>query len=110
MKLYNKLIRDNIPEIIEMDNKSCVISVLPDDQFKKELMKKLVEEANELSFALNKEELINELADIQEILDNVRRITEISQEEVIAYQNTKAKKNGTFDKKLFLISVDDHHE
>lgn len=110
MMTYNKLIRDNIPEIIEKDNKSCIVTVLSDVQFKAELKQKLIEEAKELSLAETRDELINELADIQEILDNVRRITKITQEEVIVYQNKKAVKNGRFDKKLLLVSVEESHE
>ena len=109
-KIYNKLIRDNIPEIIEKDKKSCFTTVLSDEQFKVELKKKLIEESKELSIANTKDDLVNELADIHGLLDNIRETYGITQDEVIAYQQKKVASNGKFDKKLFLISVEENHE
>ena len=40
-KIYNKLVRDNIPEIIIQDNRKPVTKILNDDCYKKELEKKL---------------------------------------------------------------------
>lgn len=107
---YNKLIRDNIPSIIEKDNKSCVVTVLDDEQFLVELKKKLVEESIEVTTANTRDELINELADIHEIVDKLKDIYTISQEEVDVIQLKKALKNGKFERKLYLISVEDKHE
>lgn len=108
--IYNKLIRDNIPFIIENDNKSCVTTVLDDDQFLLELKNKLVEESKEVLGAETRDELINELADIQEIADKLKEVYMINQEEINVVQQKKALKNGKFDKKLFLVSVDEKHE
>lgn len=110
MKTYNKLIRDNIPSIIEMDNRICIITILDDEQFLDELKKKLVEESNEVVSAHTRDELINELADIQEIIDKLKEIYIIDQNEIASAQSMKAQKNGKFDKKLFLVSVEDNHE
>ena len=41
-KIYNKLVRDNIPEIIIQDNRHAVTKILDDDCYKKELEKKLL--------------------------------------------------------------------
>ena len=43
-KTYHKLVRDNIPEIIKKDNAVAKIRVLNDEQFKRALKEKLVEE------------------------------------------------------------------
>jgi len=110
MKIFNKLIRDNIPSIIEKDDKTCVITVLDDDQFLIELKGKLVEESKEVVAANTRDELINEIADIQEIVDKLKDIYTINQEEIEIVQLKKALKNGKFDKKLFLVSVDEKHE
>jgi len=110
MITYNKLIRDNIPAIIDMDNKSCVVTTLDDEQFHKELKKKLIEEANEVITASTRDELIGELADMYEIIDKLKEIYNIEDIEVNKIQKIKSEKNGKFDKKLFLVSVDDKHE
>ena len=47
MKVYNKLVRDKIPDIILKDNELPVTRILDDEEFIKELNKKLQEEVNE---------------------------------------------------------------
>lgn len=47
-KVYNKLVRDNIPEIIMNDGEYPVIRVLNDEEYKKELERKLLEEYKEV--------------------------------------------------------------
>lgn len=44
MKTYNKLVRDKIPDIIKADNRRPNFRILDEDEYKKELNKKLVEE------------------------------------------------------------------
>jgi len=64
-KYYNKLIRDNIPEIIANDNgKRASVKVLTDDECLKYLNQKLSEELNE--YLASSE--IEELADLQEVI------------------------------------------
>ena len=41
---YNKLVRDNIPEIIIADNCTPITRILSDEEYKIELEKKLYEE------------------------------------------------------------------
>jgi predicted house-cleaning noncanonical NTP pyrophosphatase (MazG superfamily) len=110
MITYNKLIRDNIPSIIEKDNKSCIVTVLDDEQFFLELKKKLIEEAREVLTASTKDELISELADLYEIIDKLKDVYSIDELEISKIQKIKAEMNGKFEKKLFLVSVDDKHE
>ena len=66
---HNKLIRDHIPQIIEKAGKQCQSHVLSDDQYKTELKKKLMEEANEVNEAFLKGDVIEEIADVLEIVD-----------------------------------------
>jgi predicted house-cleaning noncanonical NTP pyrophosphatase (MazG superfamily) len=110
MITYNKLIRDNIPSIIDKDNKTCVVTTLDDEQFYLELKKKLIEEANEVLAASTRDELIGEIADMYEIIDKLKEIYSLDELEVSKVQKIKAEKNGKFEKKLFLVSVNDKHE
>lgn len=110
MKVYNKLIRDNIPSIIEKENKTCIVTILNEVEFLVELKKKLIEESTEVSKANMRHDLVNELADVQEIVDKIKEVYQIKHEEITLIQQSKAIKNGKFDKKLFLVSVEDNHE
>jgi len=40
-KVYEKLVRDNIPDIIKKSGKDCVIEIMDDVEYVKELNKKL---------------------------------------------------------------------
>ena len=105
MKVYNKLVRDNIPEIIEDDGKTCEISVLEYDEFIQEIRRKIVEEATELNAASTKVEMIEELADLFELLDHLLIEYKIDILKVKKRRIQKNMKNGGFDKRLFLHSV-----
>ena len=105
MTFYNKLIRDRIPEIIKNDYKLCEVRILDNTEFSREVYRKLVEEMAELSNASTRDEIINEMADIHELLDTLRDIHQINLDEVLAKQKSKGLTNGKFERKLFLISV-----
>jgi len=102
---YNKLIRDKIPQIIEMAGKSHNVITLDQNSFLVELKKKLIEESIEFKNAESKLEIVNELADIEEIVETLMKEYEISDNELKSRKIEKKLKNGGFEKKLFLISV-----
>ena len=43
-KIFNKLVRDNIPDIIASNKEIAITKILTDDEYKIELLKKLKEE------------------------------------------------------------------
>lgn len=47
MKVYNKLVRDRIPEIIKSEGRNVKIKILNDEEYRGELNKKLQEEVKE---------------------------------------------------------------
>ena len=100
MTIYNKLVRDNIPEIILNNGEIPKVRTLSDDEFLKELEKKLVEEVNE--YILSKDE--TELADIAEVLFAICRARNISEDRLLELRENKNAKNGAFNRKFFLIS------
>ena len=46
-RIYNKLVRDNIPSIIKGNGATPITRILNEEEYKKELEKKLYEEYNE---------------------------------------------------------------
>lgn len=102
MKIYNKLIRDNIPEIIKENGQTAYISVLDNVQYNAELKKKLCEETQEF---LDSEE-IEELADIIEVVEALANANGSSLKNVLEIKEQKAVKNGKFEKRLFLEKVE----
>ena len=63
MKIYNKLVRDRIPEIILKDNELPTTRILDDEEYIKELNRKLQEEVNEYLENDNIEEPEKEASD-----------------------------------------------
>lgn len=102
-KIYNKLIRDKIPEIIEKDGYSYKTRTLKQKEYKQELLKKLVEEANEtLETNGDKKELVKELGDVQEVINHIVKIFDIDKKEIEKIRKKRKKSRGGFDKKIFL--------
>lgn len=101
-KVYNKLVRDKIPEIIQNNNEVPVIRSLSDEEFKMELYKKLLEECNEVLQSKNEDEVMEELADVLEIVMSISNLQGRSLEDIINIADRKRDKRGGFEKKIFL--------
>ena len=98
---YNKLVRDRIPEIIEMSGKRCVCSILPDEEYLARLDEKLNEELAEYQ----ESKAMEELADLLEVIRAIAVARGSSIEEVEAIRQDKAEKRGGFEKKILLSEV-----
>lgn len=101
-KVFNKLVRDKIPEIIESHGEIPTTRILDISEFKRELSKKLMEEAQEAYDAKNKDELFEELSDLYEIMLSIVKAEESSFDEIISIANEKREKRGSFEKRIFL--------
>lgn len=102
---HKKLIRDKIPEIIEANNGKYELRIMKEDEFKKELKKKLVEEAKETMRA-EKSELIKELADVLELIKSIAENESINFKLIEEKQEQRRQERGGFKKKLFLVWSD----
>ena len=103
-RIYNKLVRDKIPNIIEEKGETPVIKTLDAIEYKKELEKKLYEEYKEVIEATG-EEYIEELADMLEVIRTLAKLENKSLDDVILIADKKKEKRGAFDKKIFLEKV-----
>lgn len=102
MKVYNKLVRDKIPEIIQADGKTCKTRILLNEDYITVLEAKLNEEVAEYQENRN----LEEMADILEVLQAICIARGHSLEELEAMRARKAKERGGFEKKIFLESVE----
>ena len=107
MKVYNKLVRDKIPEIIKEKGKTANYRILNDEEYRQALKDKLVEEVNEFLSAKTKEEMIEELADVNEVLFRIKVVENIDFNYFRYIQAKKEVEKGNFRKKYFLESVED---
>ena len=105
MKIYNKLVRDRIPEIIQKEGNIADIIILSEESFKQAIKEKLIEEATEVCNAQNRDDILSELADLQEVMDTIKQLYNINTLEVNTIQAVKALQRGKFGKRLYLKSV-----
>lgn len=99
MRVFNKLVRDKIPEIIENNHEECETRILNDEEFLIELNKKLKEETSEY---LQSGE-IEELADIEEVLRALLDLKGCSYNDFEKMRKSKVNERGAFKEKIFLI-------
>ena len=102
MKVYNKLVRDNIPKIMIQNGAIPVTRILTDEEYLIELNKKLLEEVNECLESEN----IEEIADIEEVLLAILNVKGITRDNLEEIRKTKTLKRGAFNKKIFLERED----
>ena len=108
MKVYNKLVRDNIPEIIKNDNQIPQIKILSESEYKHELLRKLVEEANEALLAENNaSDLIKELGDLMEVMEVAIKVFNFDKEKIVSIKKNKRNNRGGFEKQIFLEKVEE---
>jgi len=100
--IYNKLVRDRIPEIIEANGDKSVTRVLNDEAYRRALLEKLVEEAREL---LESDGSLDERADIAEVLAAIDDLFAWSHEDIIAIKEDKKNNRGAFVARLYLEKV-----
>ena len=98
--LYNKLVRDKIPEIIAQQGESANIRVLSDKEYTAALEQKLDEETREF----HKERNLEELADILEVVYALADDLGYTKDELLDMYNQKHEKRGGFQNRFFLIS------
>ena len=99
MMVYNKLVRDKIPEIIESKGGKAEIRVLTDEEYPRFLEAKLDEEVGEYHRDQNPEEL----ADILEVVYTLAANLGVSREKLHEIYQQKHDARGGFEKQLMLI-------
>ena|SRR3989338_10502610 len=101
MRIFKKLIRDNMPEIMAAKGTPIHTRMLSDDaEFIAALENKLLEEVQELR---NKENpALVQIAYMEEILDALMKAYKILPEDVAAERKRKFEERGGLEKRLFL--------
>lgn len=100
-KIYNKLVRDRIPEIIEASGAECKTRILSDGEYLEMIDAKLEEELAEY----RRDQNIEELADLLEVIRAAAVARGYTPEELEAVRAEKAEKRGGFEKRILLIET-----
>lgn len=102
----DKLIRDGILEV--MRDKGYIVheKSLDHNEFIAKLMDKLFEEADEVAKALSKEELMEELADMLEVMQALSEASGITLRQLEEKRLHKRAIKGGFDRKIYTPYID----
>ena len=102
MKVYNKLVRDRIPEIIEADGRKCKTRILSEDEYLQALDQKLNEEVAEYQA----DKSLEEMADVLEVLHAICVARGYTLEMLENKRAEKAEERGGFAERIWLESVE----
>ena len=103
MTVYNKLVRDKIPEIIERNGGKAQLRLLSDEEYIACLEAKLDEEVGEY----HRDKTLEELADILEVVFALAENQGVSVDNLMDIYNCKHQQRGGFRERFFLISKED---
>ena len=99
MKLYNKLVRDRIPEIMEANGETPITRILNSVEYLNCLEAKLDEEVQEFHESKNPEEL----ADILEVIYALAEAHGCNKQTLMEIYKQKHTDRGGFADRVFLI-------
>ena len=102
---YNKLVRDQIPDIIAAAGSQPSTRILDHVSYRGALRSKLLEEAQEAEAAPD-EQLASELANVLEVLRALATAYGITWEDIKVQAEHKRAERGGFDRRIFLEHVD----
>src|SRR5680860_48110 len=103
VKVYNKLVRDKIPQIIEQSGKQAIIEEVSGQDYLESLNAKLGEELQEYLESQSAEEL----ADLVEVVYAILEHKDVSLQEFEVIRKQKVLDRGAFKEKLLLKEVID---
>ncbi len=99
---YNKLCRDKIPEIIHEKGFDCEVRVTSHDEYKREIIRKVYEEASGVTNHDDHQHMIDEMADLMITIDAVKKEYGVTDEEVTEAVKKSIEEKGGYDKRLYL--------
>jgi len=95
-----KLVRDKIPEIIRASGRTPVVRRLDDQSYLGALHDKLLEEAAELRDAARANQLIEEAADVLEVLIGMATLHGHTLDDIVCVAAEKRTERGGFEDRL----------
>jgi predicted house-cleaning noncanonical NTP pyrophosphatase (MazG superfamily) len=106
---YNKLVRDRIPAIIEARGERVEVAQLTGDALTSALRQKLVEEALEALDANSGDDLVGELADLEEVISGLKRALGLTKDQIETERTDKKRRRGGFQRGYMLKTTATPH-
>jgi len=105
---FRKLVRDQVLQRCLDDPKvRTEYHTLETSDFKKELIAKIHEEADEIPVVDEQsDDVLSEIADVQAVIDALSESYGYSKQDIADAQAKKSAKNGAFEKQVYITKVD----
>ncbi|MCA9508537.1 MAG: nucleoside triphosphate pyrophosphohydrolase [Myxococcales bacterium] len=101
----NKLWRDKAMALLESQGSRVNWRKLEQKEFQQCLKEKLLEESKEVVSASSLEQIVEELADVMEVIEAMAEAYEISMDDIITAKNNKKSKRGGFSDRIYVEST-----
>jgi len=98
---FNKLIRNNLRSEYEKMGQKATYRKLSKEEFSEALKQKLLEEACEID-TKDRQSVVNELADVYQVIEDMMDLNGVSLEEVVKVKDTKFQKKGGFSEAAYV--------
>ena len=100
-----KLVRDNIPQILEEQGAKVFHRIMNENEYYKYLKLKIMEEANEVLAAKSRDEVIEELSDLIEVIKNIQSLHKIENDELENARIAKKSLKGGFEDRVYIAKI-----
>lgn len=100
-----KLVRDKIPQILEAEGVKVFHRIMNQNEYYKYLKLKIIEEANEVLTAKSRNEVIEELSDLIEVIKNIQSLHNIENDELENARIEKKSSKGGFQDRVYIAKV-----
>jgi predicted house-cleaning noncanonical NTP pyrophosphatase (MazG superfamily) len=104
-ELFDKLVRDEIPEKIRRHGESVVARIAHGSELDRLLRQKAVEEALELNSAVDTQSSIEELADVLEVVRSLAENLGLDLDAIVDMADNKAATRGGFARGVVLLGT-----
>lgn len=99
---YHKLVRDKIAKILKRQGREPITHVADDEEYYRKLKAKLLEEVEEF----NKNNDLDELADLLEVIYTICEFKGLSREELNDLRHRKNEERGKFLSRIILDELE----
>lgn len=99
---YNKLCRDKVPDIIRAKGFDCEVREVDHDEYKREIIRKVLEEATGVSNQKGPESLLKELADLAITISAVQKEFGITDEMLATAIEHSKNEKGEYASRYYL--------
>lgn len=105
MSIYNKVVRDRVPEMILMSGKTYTSKKLSKQEYIQELSKIGMEEIREFASVQDREYALDSLADALEVIKALAAAEGVTLQDIERIRKQKESERGGFEKGIYLVQV-----